>query len=44
MPSEQPWVIGEGALRLLGYDGDFAALVRATATRLGVQPAERAAR
>ncbi len=44
VPSDQPWVIGEGALRLLGYDGDFAALVRVTAARLGVQPAERAAR
>ncbi|OMB93829.1 TetR family transcriptional regulator [Mycobacterium sp. NS-7484] len=40
----QPWVIGEGALRLLGFDGDFAPLVRATAVRLGVQPPQRPAR
>jgi AcrR family transcriptional regulator len=25
-PAEQPWVIADGALRLLGFDGDFAAL------------------
>ena len=25
-PDEQPWVIADGALRTLGFDGDFAAL------------------
>jgi hypothetical protein len=25
-PDEQPWVIADGALRMLGFDGDFAAL------------------
>lgn len=43
-PLEQPWVIGEGALRAVGFCGDFADLVRATAARLGVQPPQRAAR
>ncbi len=37
---ERPWVIGEGALRILGFDGDFGVLVRATADRLGVGPPE----
>lgn len=44
IPPEQPWVIGEGALRAVGYDRDFADLVRATADRLGVRPPQRAAR
>ncbi|MGV0744550.1 TetR/AcrR family transcriptional regulator [Mycolicibacterium sp. XJ870] len=43
-PPQQPWVIGEGALRAVGFGGDFAAVVRATAARLGVQPPQRAAR
>ena len=25
-PDEQPWVIADGALRTLGFNGDFAAL------------------
>ena len=25
-PDEQPWVIADGALRMLGFNGDFAAL------------------
>lgn len=41
---ERPWVIGEGALRILGFDGDFGPLVAATATRLGVRPPETPAR
>ncbi|CKI13416.1 transcriptional regulator AmtR [Mycolicibacterium smegmatis] len=44
VPPEQPWVIGEGALRVLGFDGDFAELAAATASRLGVRPPGRAAR
>ncbi|WP_066897809.1 TetR/AcrR family transcriptional regulator [Mycolicibacterium houstonense] len=40
----QPWVIGEGALRILGFTGDFAALVKVTADRLGVHPTETPAR
>ena len=31
---EQQWVIADGALRTLGYDGDFAALHRQTSDRL----------
>jgi AcrR family transcriptional regulator len=34
-PPEQPWVIADGALRTLGFVGDFAALREATAARLG---------
>ena len=33
-PPEQPWVIADGALRTLGFGGDFAALRAATAKRL----------
>ncbi|WP_280831631.1 hypothetical protein [Mycolicibacterium frederiksbergense] len=40
----QPWVIAEGALRVLGFSGDFAALVSGTASRLGVQPPKTPAR
>jgi AcrR family transcriptional regulator len=43
-PPEQPWVIGDAALRILGFDGDFGPLVSATAVRLGVQPPETRAR
>jgi hypothetical protein len=35
-PPEQPWIIADGALRTLGFDGDFAALRRLTANRLGL--------
>ena len=41
---EQPWVIGMGALRAIGFTGDFASLEQATATRLGVRPRTTAAR
>jgi AcrR family transcriptional regulator len=34
-PQEQPWVIADGALRTLGFDGDFAKLHTVTAVRLG---------
>lgn len=40
----QPWVIGEGALRILGFDGDFGPLVSATAAALGVRPPQTPAR
>ncbi|MED5816192.1 TetR/AcrR family transcriptional regulator [Mycolicibacterium sp. 050232] len=40
----QPWVIGEGALRILGFDGDFGPIVAATAARLGVRPPQTPAR
>ncbi len=33
---EQPWVIADGALRTLGFDGDFAALRKLTGGRLGL--------
>jgi AcrR family transcriptional regulator len=36
-PPEQPWVIADGALRTLGFRGDFTALREATAKRLGLQ-------
>ncbi|WP_319451965.1 MULTISPECIES: helix-turn-helix domain-containing protein [unclassified Mycobacterium] len=36
-PPEQPSVIAEGALRTLGFRGDFAALREATAKRLALQ-------
>jgi AcrR family transcriptional regulator len=32
---EQPWVIADGALRTLGFNGDFAELRKLTAARLG---------
>lgn len=44
VPDERPWVIAEGALRVLGFDGDFAEIACATAARLGVRPPRRAAR
>jgi hypothetical protein len=34
-PPEQPWVIADGALRTLGFDGDFAELHKLTEERLG---------
>jgi AcrR family transcriptional regulator len=34
-PAEQPWVIAEGALRTLGFTGDFGGLRKLTAARLG---------
>jgi AcrR family transcriptional regulator len=33
-PPETPWVIADGALRILGWDGDFAALRQGSAARL----------
>ena len=36
-PPEQPWIVADGALRTLGYGGDFEALRQATANRLGLQ-------
>lgn len=33
-PPEQPWVIAEGALRVLGWAGDTEALRQGTADRL----------
>ncbi|WP_197379822.1 TetR/AcrR family transcriptional regulator [Mycolicibacterium mengxianglii] len=38
-PPDQPWVIAEGALRCLGWAGDFEALRRGTADRLLSAPA-----
>lgn len=38
-PPEQPWVIADGALRLLGWSGDFATLRQGTADRLDSAPA-----
>lgn len=40
-PPEQPGIIADGALRLLGYGGDFAALRRSTIGRLSLQPGAR---
>jgi len=34
-PDEQPLVIADGALRTLGFDGDFAKVHKLTAARLG---------
>ena len=34
-PDEQPWVIADGGLRTLGFDGDFTKLHKVTAARLG---------
>jgi AcrR family transcriptional regulator len=36
-PPDQPWVIGDGALRMVGYRGDFAALRAGTVERLALQ-------
>ena len=33
-PPETHWVIADGALRIIGWDGDFAALRQRSATRL----------
>jgi AcrR family transcriptional regulator len=33
-PAEQPWIIADGALRTLGFGGDFDALHKSTAERL----------
>jgi len=33
-PPDTPWVIADGALRILGWNGDFAALRKRSATRL----------
>lgn len=38
-PPEQPWVIADGALRSLGWSGDFEALRQGTADRLHSAPA-----
>lgn len=35
---DQPWVIADGALRVLGWSGDFARVRRSTAERLGAAP------
>jgi AcrR family transcriptional regulator len=35
-PPDQPLIIADGALRALGYEGDFAALRRSTAGRLSL--------
>lgn len=36
-PPEQPWIIGAGALRMVGYRGNFDPLRADTADRLGLQ-------
>ena len=36
-PQDQPWIIAEGALRTLGFDGDFGALRKLTGERLHQQ-------
>jgi AcrR family transcriptional regulator len=38
-PPDHPWVIADGALRTLGWDGDFAKLRALTGERLGLRPA-----
>jgi AcrR family transcriptional regulator len=35
-PAEQPWIIADGALRTVGFNGDFAELRKATANRLAL--------
>jgi AcrR family transcriptional regulator len=37
-PSELPWIIADGALRTLGFDGDFVALRLTTGERLHLEP------
>jgi AcrR family transcriptional regulator len=37
-PPEQPWVIADGALRTLGFDGDFARMRKRTSERLNLNP------
>ena len=41
-PPETPWVIADGALRILGWDGDFAALRQRSATHLATPREEPA--
>jgi AcrR family transcriptional regulator len=36
-PRDHPWVIADGALRTLGWDGDFAQMRKLTADRLGLR-------
>lgn len=38
-PPELPWVIANGALRILGFDGDFAAMRTLTGERLHLEQA-----
>ena len=42
-PPDQPWIIADGALRALGFDGDFGALRKLTGERLAQQPVGTAA-
>ena len=35
---DQPWLIADGALRVIGFDGNFAQVRRSTAERLGSVP------
>jgi AcrR family transcriptional regulator len=37
-PPEQPWVIADGALRTLGFDGDFSRMRKRTSERLNLNP------
>jgi AcrR family transcriptional regulator len=37
-PPQHPWVIADGALRTLGFDGDFVQLRKLTGERLGLHP------
>ncbi|MCV7225006.1 TetR/AcrR family transcriptional regulator [Mycolicibacterium komossense] len=37
-PPEQPWMIADGALRILGWDRDFALMRQGTSTRLQIEP------
>lgn len=37
-PKSQPWVVADGALRTVGFAGDFASLRVATGQRLGRKP------
>jgi AcrR family transcriptional regulator len=37
-PPDQPWVIAKGALRTLGFDGDFVAMRKQTSGRLHLEP------
>jgi AcrR family transcriptional regulator len=38
-PPDQPWIIADGALRALGWNGDFDAMRKLTAERLHLEPA-----
>jgi AcrR family transcriptional regulator len=42
-PPQHSWVIADGALRTLGFDGDFVQLRKLTGERLGLQPASSVA-